>query len=30
MATPQWAIAQLGSSRNTPSNVRRATVNQYE
>src|SRR5262245_30850658 len=27
---PQYAIAQLGSSRNTPSNVRRAIRNQYE
>ena len=29
-ATPQCAIAQLGSWRSTPSNVRRAIVNQYE
>ena len=29
-AIPQYAIAQLGSSRRTPSNVRRAIRNQYE
>src|SRR5262245_30538738 len=30
IATPQWAIAQVGSWRSTPSKVRRAMVNQYE